>query len=69
LYDFFMAQPPLMPVYLAAAIVLYKKVGCQMKILAWASAHFFPGRAKKILFFSKSLKHTIFGRPWGAKAP
>jgi hypothetical protein len=26
LYDFFMAQPPLMPVYLAAAIVLYKKV-------------------------------------------
>lgn len=25
LYDFFMAQPPLMPIYLAAAIVLHKK--------------------------------------------
>jgi hypothetical protein len=25
LYDYFLAQPPLMPIYLAAAIVLYRK--------------------------------------------
>ena len=25
LYDYFLAQPPLMPVYLAAAIVLYRR--------------------------------------------
>lgn len=58
LYDFFLATPPLMPLYVAAALVIHRceeifEVGCDM-----ASIHCLLSQIPDHLPFEKILKHA-----------
>lgn len=58
LYDFFLASPPLMPLYVAAALVIHRcdeifEVGCDM-----ASIHCLLSQIPDHLPFEKILKHA-----------
>ena len=63
LYDFFLAQPPMMPVYMAAAIVLYR----EKEILATGNLNKKPGTKGEayngIGGNSELLKHIMRTRP------
>lgn len=58
LYDFFLASPPLMPLYVAAALVIYRsdeifEVGCDM-----ASIHCLLSQIPDNIPFESILKHA-----------
>lgn len=58
LYDFFLASPPLMPLYVAAALVIYRsdeifEVGCDM-----ASIHCLLSQIPDNVPFEQILKHA-----------